>query len=122
MASFRDKQKNNPLKPMPVAIPQVDPMSSLTEYKPIVAEEPKATVAPEKKSTAQPKVKKGSTTPKPKALPNEADETEEMVVLFAKIPKSMKQWVDIYKITTEQELGDIVEEAITLLQKKVGNG
>lgn len=46
------------------------------------------------------------------------DTPQELVALFAKIPKEDKRWLDHYRIDTGKELGEIIAEAIRLLKKQ----
>lgn len=42
----------------------------------------------------------------------------ELATVFAKVPKDQKLWLDHRKIDTGQELGELLSEAIRLLQSK----
>jgi hypothetical protein len=87
-------------------IPQ--PQSSITEVK----REPAApkTKTPATKSTVKPS--------KAKAQP----ESDELVALFAKVPKEDKRWLDHYRIDEGKDLGVLVSEAINLLRKQAEKG
>ena len=67
-----------------------------------------------------PKTKQSATKPsvkssKPKTVPD----NDELVALFAKVPKEDKRWLDHHRIDTGKDLGELVSEAIDLLRKQV---
>lgn len=77
-------------------------------------------------------VKQEPATPKTKApitkssvKPSKAKtqpESDELVALFAKVPKEDKRWLDHYRIDEGKDLGALVSEAINLLRKQAEKG
>jgi hypothetical protein len=66
-------------------------------------------------------VEKENYTPKQKKYTSKKESTDhtELVALFAKVPKNEKRWLDHYRIDEGKDLGEVISEAIHLLQSKV---
>jgi hypothetical protein len=68
--------------------------------------------------TKVPTTKSAVKPSKAKAQP----ETDELVALYAKVPKEDKRWLDHYRIDEGKDLGALVSEAINLLRKQAEKG
>jgi hypothetical protein len=86
----------------------VQPIPQKQDDKPKAEQESKAL-----RVTAKP-------TPKPAKLKPQP-ESDELVALFAKVPKEDKRWLDHHRIDTGKDLGVLISEAIDLLRKNAGH-
>jgi hypothetical protein len=74
--------------------------------------------------TATKQEPKALKTPTAKPAPKPAKpqpENDELVALFAKVPKEDKRWLDHHRIDTGKDLGTLVSEAIDLLREQAAH-